>query len=114
MKNYYSSLSQATNGLMARGYVNDFNLKCDCIECPSLRLQLAPEQFKVDEFHRFEGMSSVDDNSIVFAISSDNGVKGLLIDAYGVYANNMSEPMIRRLVIDRGRKSTRRHSEGLE
>jgi hypothetical protein len=55
--------------------------------------------FTVDEFHRFEGMSSTDDNSIVFAITSDNGAKGLLVDAYGVYASNLSEGMIKRLFI---------------
>ena len=101
MKKYYTSLSEATNGLKARGYVNDFNLKGACIECPSLRLQVTPEHFTIDEFHRFEGMSSVDDNSIVFAITSDQGVKGLLVDAYGVYANNLSDSMIKRLAIAR-------------
>ena len=101
MKKHYTSLSEAINGLKASGYVDDFNLKGDCIECPSLRLQIKPEHFTVDEFHRFEGMSSVDDNSIVFAITSDNGVKGLLVDAYGVYANSLSESMIRSLAIAR-------------
>ena len=101
MKKNYTSLSEATNGLKASGYVNDFNLQSDCLECPSLRLRLAPEEFTVDEFYRFEGMSSVDDNSIVFAISSKDGVKGLLVDAYGVYANTLSDAMIRRLQITR-------------
>ena len=101
MKKHYTSLSEAMNGLKANGYLEDFNLKCDCIECPSLQLQITPEHFTIDEFHRFEGMSSVDDNSIVFAITSDNGVKGLLVDAYGVYANSLNESMIRRLAIAR-------------
>ena len=89
------------NDLKKRGYTNDFNVKSDCIECPALQLQLSPEHFVVDEFHRFEGMSSTDDNSIVFAITSDHGVKGLLVDAYGVYASSLSEGMIRRLSINR-------------
>lgn len=101
MKRNYTTLSDATNDLKARGYINDFNLQSDCIECPASKLQLSPEHFTVDEFHRFEGMSNVDDNSIVFAITSDTGVKGLLVDAYGVYANSLSEAMIRRLAIAR-------------
>ncbi len=99
MRGHYTSLSEAMSGLKARGYTNDFNLKGDCIECPAFRLQLTPEHFTVDEYHRFEGMSSVDDNSIVFAITSDTGIKGVLVDAYGVYANNLSDSMIRRLAI---------------
>lgn len=101
MKVHYTSLSEATNGLKARGYVNDFNLKGNCVECPSLHLQLSPENFTIDEFHRFEGMSSTDDNSIVFAITSDTGVKGVLVDAYGVYANTLSDDMIRKLKMSR-------------
>ena len=95
------SLSEATNDLLARGYVHDFNLKPDGIEGPGLRLQLSPERFTVDEFYRFEGMSSTDDNSIVFAITSDQGAKGVLVDAYGVYASNLNEAMIKKLMIKR-------------
>ena len=100
-KKHYTSLSEATNDLRKRGYTYDFNLKPDCIECPSLQLQLSPERFVVDEFFRFEGMSSTDDNSIVYAISSDNGLKGVLVDAYGVYASNLNENMIQKLMINR-------------
>lgn len=97
MKKHYTSLSEATNDLKVRGYTYDFNLKPDCIECDGLQLQFSPEKFTVDEFHRFEGMSSVDDNSIVFAITSDQGVKGVLVDAYGVYASNLNDAMIKKL-----------------
>jgi hypothetical protein len=101
MRKHYRSLSEATNDLKARGYVHDFNLKPDCIECPGLQLQLSPERFTVDEFHRFEGMSSTDDNSIVFAITSDQGVKGVFVDAYGVYASSLNDAMIKKLAIRR-------------
>ena len=106
MKKVYTSLSLATNDLHARGYTHDFNLAWkeadpDCIEYPSLQLQLSPENFTVDEFHRFEGMSSADDNSIVFAISSESGLKGILVDAYGVYASNLNDSMIKKLSIRR-------------
>lgn len=101
MKKFYTSLSEATNDLKARGYTHDFNLKPHCIECTGLRLELSPEKFTVDEFHRFEGMSSTDDNSIVFAITSTEGVKGVLVDAYGVYAENLNDAMIKKLSIKR-------------
>ena len=67
------------------------------IECNALKLKLHPEDFDVDQVHRFEGMSSTDDNSILYAISSKKGVKGLLVDAYGVYAENISEAMRKKL-----------------
>lgn len=96
MKNY-DTLSEAVTDLQNQGYTYDFNLKPECLECPSLKLKLHPEDFIVDRTYRFEGMSSTDDNSILYAISSNNGIKGLLVDAYGVYAENISEAMRRKL-----------------
>lgn len=97
----YSTLSEALTDLKRRGYAEDFNLMPHCLHCPSRNLQWAPEHFTVDEFHRFEGMSNPDDNSIVYAISSEDGFKGTLVDAYGMYASNLTEPMIRKLTIRR-------------
>jgi hypothetical protein len=61
---------------------------------------LTPDQFHVDQLHRFEGMTSPDDSAILFAISSSQGVKGLLVDAYGMYADALSPTMIKKLTID--------------
>jgi hypothetical protein len=99
MKNM-DTLSEAINMLKAKGYVNDFNLHPDWIECPVLNIKFKPEEFHVDEMHRFEGMSNPDDNAVLFAISSSDGQKGLLVDAYGVYSDSLSKLMIDKLRID--------------
>jgi hypothetical protein len=96
----FDTLSEAMQDLKKRGYVNDFNLHPEWIECAPLKLKLAPVQFHVDEVHRFEGMTNPDDSSILFAISSSDGVKGLLVDAYGPYADSLSPLMIQKLTID--------------
>lgn len=83
--------------LQKQGYTYDYNLCSGHIECNSSKLKLHPEDFEVDEMHRFEGMSSTDDNSVLYAISSKKGIKGLLVDAYGVYAENISEAMRKKL-----------------
>ena len=46
-------------------------------------------------------MSSTDDNSIVYTISSIEGVKSILVDAYGVYTSSLSDEMVRKLSIGR-------------
>ncbi|EAQ49968.1 MULTISPECIES: hypothetical protein [Flavobacteriaceae] len=96
MKNY-NTLSEAINDLQTNEYPYDFNLKPECLECASLKIEIRPEDFKVDKIYRFEGMSSTDDNSILYAISSKKELKGLLVDAYGVYAENISEAMRKKL-----------------
>ncbi|ADR22051.1 phosphoribosylpyrophosphate synthetase [Marivirga tractuosa DSM 4126] len=93
----YDTLSEATNALRKEGYTEDFNLKPECLECLTSKLQLHPEDFEVDAFYRFEGMSNPDDNSIVFAISGKNGMKGVLVDAYGLYSSSLNEAMVQRL-----------------
>ncbi|ADR22077.1 hypothetical protein MATR_02890 [Marivirga tractuosa] len=97
----YETLSEALKDLKERGYSNDFNLKPHCIECPADKLELHPEQFEVKEVYRFEGMSNPDDNSILYAIKSTDGLKGVLVDAYGVYSEALSEAMINKLVVNR-------------
>jgi hypothetical protein len=95
----YNTLSEAINGLRKAGYTEDFNLEPHCLVHSAKQVQYHPENFNVDEFHRFEGMSNPDDNSILFAISSKDGVKGLLVDAYGVYAENLTDKMIKKLSV---------------
>jgi hypothetical protein len=96
----FDTLSEAIFSLKNQGYTNDFNLHPEWIECPPLKVRLAPEEFHVDQVHRFEGMTSPDDSSILFAISSSSGLKGLLVDAYGLYADSLSPIMIQKLTID--------------
>lgn len=98
--NYYDTLSEAMAALKKRGYGEDLNLHPEWIECPKLDIRLRPEEFHVDEVHRFEGMTNPDDSEILYAISSSQGIKGLLVDAYGAYSESVSMEMAKKLTID--------------
>ena len=93
----YDSLSEAIDDLKHRGYTEDFNLKPYCLACPRLNLELRPEQFTVDETYRFEGQSNPDDSSVIYAVSSKPDLKGILVDAYGVYAESLTPEMAQKL-----------------
>jgi len=96
----YDTLTAAVADLEQRGYEYDFVLAQDCIECKSLDLQLMPEEFEIDEFYRFEGMTDPADSAVIYAISSPVGnLKGVMIDAYGVYAENVSPELLDKLKI---------------
>ncbi len=99
MDNQYDTLSQAVEELKKRGYTLDFNLKPNCIECRELDKKYDPSTFHIDEFHRFEGMSNPDDMSIIFAITTEDGKKGSLVDAYGTYEDPMTSEMIQKMKI---------------
>ena len=97
----YSTVTEALNGLNKEGYVLDFNLKSDCVECNSPEIKLYPSDFVIDKFYRFEGASNPDDSAILYAISSKDGLKGTLLDAYGVYADSLTNEMVEKLKIRR-------------
>ena len=96
----YDTLQEAIEDLKRRGFTEDFNVKPHGIECASMKLILHPEDFVVKEYYRFEGMSNPDDNSIVYAIASDQGVSGILVDAYGMYADKLSPGMVAKLKVE--------------
>ena len=84
--------------LKARGYTVDFNLNKDCLVCYENELTLHPDEFVVDKHYRFEGTTDPADESVIYAISSPkNNIKGTLINAYGVYSNDLSNEMVRAL-----------------
>ena len=94
----YITLSEAISDLAKKGYTFNFNIKNDCIECAENNLQLQPDEFEIDEVHRFQEMSDVDNESILYAISStQNNVKGLLVNAYSIYADTASTELVAKL-----------------
>ena len=80
MKNY-ESLASALDDLRKRGYHADFETQLNCLYCNSLDLRLNEEEFHIDETYRFEGASNPDDNAVVYAFTSDTGVKGTIVDS---------------------------------
>lgn len=94
----YTTLSEAINDLTKQGYTYNFNIKEDCIECAENHCQLKPDEFNIDEKHRFQEMSDVDNESVLYAISSKtDDLKGLLVNAYGIYADYASFKLVQKL-----------------
>ncbi len=99
----YDSLLDALNGLKQRGYTIDFNLAFNHVKCNETGVCLSPSQFEITEHHRFEGISNPEDSSIVFAIESKDGtMKGVLVSAYGMYSEALSEGMLQKLAVHHG------------
>lgn len=94
----YATLSEAVNDLQRRGYTADLTLGGHCVVASAQGLVLDPADFEIDEFHRFEGATDPADESIVYAIhSARNGLKGILVNAFGTYAGELTQEMVRKL-----------------
>lgn len=100
-KNYtYDTLSEAVNDLQKRGYTTDFLIhdEKECLYCKQHSLELSPDEFVIDEIHRFEGASDPADESIVFAIASKNqSVEGLVINSFGAGFGYRSSKLVEDL-----------------
>ncbi len=99
MNNRYNTLSEAINELNQRGYTLDFTLQPDKIYSKGEDKAYSPDEFKVDEYHRFEGMTNPGDMSIVFAVTAHDGTKGTLTDAYGTYSDPLTTEMIEKMKV---------------
>ena len=58
-----------------------------------------PSQVSIPECHRFEGVSDPDDMSILCAIETRSGVRGTLIDAFGVYSDPLVGAFLHDVVV---------------
>jgi hypothetical protein len=96
----YSNLLEAIDGLRKEGYTEDFNLLQDCIVCRIRNFRAFHNEFVIDKFHRIEGDSDPTEQSIIYAISSDNNeIKGILINSYGLYSDPVNDEMLEKLKI---------------
>jgi hypothetical protein len=95
----YDTVSEAVNGLKKRGFEIDFNLEENCIVCTVGKFN--PEGFEIVEVYRFEGNSDPSDEAVVYAIESTTGMKGVLVNGYGISAETMSSDMAKKLSVQR-------------
>ncbi|MBC8047216.1 MAG: phosphoribosylpyrophosphate synthetase [Fimbriimonadaceae bacterium] len=96
---HYANLPEAINGLRKLGYTLDYATKDDCLECTQNGETLSPDKFEIDKVYRFEADSDPENQSILYAISSVNGHKGLLVNSFGIYSDPMSDALIAKLKI---------------
>ena len=102
MEKNFGTLSQTVDGLKKNGYNLDFNIRGECLVCESTNMELSENDFEIDEVYRFEGDSNPDDEAIVYAISSSKfDVKGVLVNAYGIYSDEDAGALVQKLRYNR-------------
>lgn len=96
MVNYEPTLVETLEKLRKDGYTEDFNIRFDSLICK--KACLLPQEFEVDQIFRFEGNTNPSDEAILYAISSiDGDIKGVLVNSYGTYADEMTADLIDKL-----------------
>ena len=83
----YDTLVEAMNDYKEQGYHLDYQMTNEGMYCKDTGRIFQPDQITIRNFFRFEGMTDLDDMSILYIIESEDGEKGLLLDAYGPYSD---------------------------
>lgn len=88
---YMNTLSEAMTKLKDKGYTNDFNMAKNGLFSHTLNKTYQAKDLTIKKVYRFEGNSDPGDMSILYAISTSDGEKGIFIDAFGTYSDH--DPM---------------------
>lgn len=94
---YMKSLATCVNKMIMDGYTEDFKVTEKGLESLQSNRNYTPEQVRIINFFRFEGQSSPEDNAILYVIETNDGCKGTLVDAYGVYTDPQIEQFIKQV-----------------
>jgi hypothetical protein len=84
---HMKSLSSVLNKMVLKGYEDDFKISDKGLRSLKTEKNYQPEDINVVNFFRFEGQSDPNDNTILYVIETNDGLKGTLVDAYGAYAD---------------------------
>ncbi len=79
---YLKTLTEVHSKLLGDGYKENFNVEDNLLKRSDGK-SYKPEEVGIVNFFRFEGQTDPADSSIMYAIETNDGTKGTLVDAYG-------------------------------
>lgn len=101
---YMKSMATLLNKVFSDGYTEDFKVSEQGLVSIQHGKVYQPEEVSIVNFFRFEGTSNPDDEAVLYVIETNDGVKGTLSDAYGVYMDPQISAFIKQ--VERIQKKT--------
>jgi hypothetical protein len=93
------TLSEAMESLVGRGFTEHFGVRGDQLRGFESGTTFGSQDVIIREYDRFEGVSDPDDMAILYALESSSGVRGTLVDAFGVYSNPAISAYLKRVPV---------------
>lgn len=91
------TLSEKINVALQQGYTENFKITARGLTDELGEKFYAASDIHIPNFHRFEGYSDPQDNAILYWLETSDGRKGILVDAYGAYADVKVNNFIREV-----------------
>jgi hypothetical protein len=92
-------LQRVLEDLARRGYTEHFQAVDDGLKALGSGERFAAGDLMIRGYYRFEGTSDPDDAAIAYAIETRSGVRGILVDAYGVYSDPTTSAVLKDVPI---------------
>jgi hypothetical protein len=97
----HASEAPAILMLRQRGFGLAFNAHDGLLLLAGSDRHFRPEDVKIRDYYRFEGTSDPDDMSVVYALEAQDGTRGILVDAFGPYADPAVAAVLDRMRIQK-------------
>ncbi|PWU17713.1 MAG: phosphoribosylpyrophosphate synthetase [Candidatus Rokuibacteriota bacterium] len=94
-----TTLLGAIDALVAEGFTEHFGVRGHQLCGFESGVCLEPSDVVIRGFSRFEGVSDPGDMSIVYAIEGRDGLRGTLVDAFGVYSDPIVSAFVQEVSI---------------
>lgn len=91
-------LSVVMNRLMEKGYGSEFQIDKEGAFLTGTSHRYKPSELKIVKIYRFEGESDPGDMSVLYAVETTDGKKGMLVNAYGTYSDQ-DEPFYDEFIV---------------
>ena len=91
------TLKRVVDELSRRGYTEHFKAVEGGLQALGTGQRFEPKDLVIRGYYRFEGISDPDDMAIAYAVESRSGVRGVLIDAFGVYSDPRTSEVLKRI-----------------
>lgn len=95
--NSYDTLVEAMEALKKQGYTHNFRISDKGLLVENNEIGFIADDVELHEFHRFEGNTNPADMSIVFAVQTNSGEKGIVVDSYGVYGSEATSKFMNKV-----------------
>lgn len=79
------SLVSVLSSLTVSEFITQFKMIKEGLVSMTTQKTFEPAEVEILHFYRFEGESNPSDNAILYAIETNDGEKGTIVDAYGMY-----------------------------
>lgn len=95
------TVSQIMERMRENHFIHDFSVVEEKLICKETNESFNPDEVLIEKVYRFEGDSDPEDMAVIYGIESRNGTKGILLDAYGTYADPDVAEFIKKVPIDK-------------